>query len=231
MVAAEQGVLAHDRDPEERVERQGQDHEEHPGRVADPSRHRVDADDRPEEQRADHDQVQVHQLVQPHVGQGGVVPGGEVEGPRRHDVQRQRERRERQHLRDPRVEHGEQPAPGRVRKGAERERDRRAERQGQRDQHREHHVLDHVHAQQRGVVRRQAGRRGDVERAHPDPHEHHRAAHRPGVAAPAQGPHAEQVETGRPDGHHEGHGSELPPRQETACVEGRHSRILFVARE
>ena len=81
-VTAQQPRLAHDRDAEEGVERQREHGEQHPGRVADPARERVDAHQRPEEQRPDQHQVHVHHLVHEHRPQRGVVPAGEVERPR-----------------------------------------------------------------------------------------------------------------------------------------------------
>ncbi len=152
---ADQRLLSHDRDAEEGVERQGQHGQQHPERVADAVGQRVDADQGPEEERAHQHQVDVHQLV--HVGrlERGVVPAGEVERPRRDDVQEERQGWERQHLGHPGVHHGEQPPPRSGRERAQRQGDRRAQRQRQRHDHRQHHVLDHVHAQQRGVVGRQ----------------------------------------------------------------------------
>ena len=61
----------HDRQPEHRVERRGQEHQQRPGRVRPPVGQRVEAQQRPEEQAAGHDEVHVDELVQPRVLQGG----------------------------------------------------------------------------------------------------------------------------------------------------------------
>ena len=115
----DQRVLAHDRDAEEGVERQRQHQQQQPERVAHPARDRVDADDRREEQGADDDEVQVHQLVQEVRVQGRVVPAGEVERPRADHEQGEGQRREGQHLGHARVQHRAAAPPrgrlGRVR--------------------------------------------------------------------------------------------------------------------
>ncbi len=78
------------------------------------------------------------------------------------------------------------PRSGRQR--PQRQRHRRPQGQRQRHQHHQDHVLDHVHAQQRRVVRRQPGRGRDVERAQAEPHEGQRPTDRPGHPAPVQRP-------------------------------------------
>ena len=187
----------------------------------DPAGHRVDAHQGPEEQRPDQHEVDVHHLVDERRAQAGVVPGAEVERPRRGDVEGEGQRREGQHLRHPGVEHHQQPPPRRRRQRPEGERDRRAERQGERHDHRQHHVLDHVDAQQRRVVDAQPRHGGKGERAHPQHHERQRPADGPAVAAAVQDGHPEAVEPDRPDGHHEGDRVDPPVREHASERESR----------
>ena len=88
VVPADQRAALHDRQAEYRVERRGQDHEQRPGRVRPAAGQRVEPDQRPEEQAADHDEVHVGQVVQPLVLERQPVEAAEVERERRRDVQR-----------------------------------------------------------------------------------------------------------------------------------------------
>ena len=211
-VAADQVALTHDRDAEERVERQRQDQHQHPERVAHPPGDRVDADDRGEEQRADHHQVDVHQLVQDARVERRVVPAGEVERPRAEHVEREGQRREGEHLgrpasaarpaasraaaaaacaapASPAPERAEAPAPPSTGSCAG------------------------PCATLSRVCRTPPARSGgEVERAHPADHEGERAAERPAVPALVQPPHAVQVEPGRP------HGEDEEDRRESPLV-------------
>ena len=60
---AEQAGALHHGQPEHGVERRGQEHQQRPQRVRHLPRHRVEPDQRPEEQAADGDQVDVDELV------------------------------------------------------------------------------------------------------------------------------------------------------------------------
>ena len=63
-VLRDQRVRGHDRDAEEGVERQREEDQHQPERVDHPAGHRIEPEQRPEEQRADQDEVQVEQIVQ-----------------------------------------------------------------------------------------------------------------------------------------------------------------------
>ena len=127
------------------------------------------------------------------------VPAGEVERPRRDDVEQERQRREGQHLRHPRVQHGQQPAPraarGRVRSasvtGAPSARDSGTSIDS---------TMCWTMCTLSSVVSyvAEAGRRSRS-RTSPIPtaHERERPAHRPAVAAAAQGD-ARRPGRGRP---------------------------------
>ena len=83
--------LAHDRDAEEGVERQRQQDQQHPERVGHPARHRVDA--RPAARRTGsrpRPGARASASCTNGDSQRRVVPAGEVERPRRDDVEQRR---------------------------------------------------------------------------------------------------------------------------------------------
>ena len=156
-------------------------------------RHRIDAQQRPEEDEARCQQRQVGQLPHRHAMEPGHVPGREVQHERRDHQDHGRDRRERQHLCGLAADRAIQPRPGPGQR-LDDQGQRPAEREEQRYQQEQQDRLHRAHVKQHRRVHGHPGHGGDDPEAEPDPAEHDAAAHRPRLAGPAHAPRPGQVE-------------------------------------